>query len=718
MFSVISTNTQVDKSNADTTNSNNVVNTNESITLQESGSAKTTICLNMIVKNESKIITRLLQSVLPIIDCYCICDTGSTDDTVEKIKTFCESKNIPGKIVYEPFKDFAHNRSFALKACQGMSTFVLLLDADMILDIKNFNKESLNDFDSYYILQGNEAFYYQNVRIVRNNGLYSYTGVTHEYINTPPNNRIKLIDKNELFIVDIGDGGSKSDKFERDIRLLLKGLEDEPNCERYMFYLANTYHDSGQYDNAIKYYEKRIKCGGWNQEVWYSYYKIGNAYKNMGRISDAIFTWLKGYDFLPERLEGLYEIINYYRCNSNHKIAYQFYLMGKALLKKNFYRDDFLFLHNDIFVYKLDYEFSIIACYVGINKINDEIVNILNHCSDYNITNNLLFNMKFYKDIIVPLNKITCDEKLDVGINNETIKFNSSSSCLIHKKDSDGNVNGYLMNIRYVNYYITENGRYINCDKNIITANKLVEMDTNFKISNMKCFDIVFDNRQYIGTEDIKIFKNIGSDDILFIGTGLHKSNFLGIVSGKYDITSNNNQLIPTELTQNFNKTECEKNWVYFDFNKSTHIVYKWNPLQICKLNDITNNIEVVKQMEMPRIFNHVRGSSCGFKYYKKLTNNNGNIAISYEESEIWFVVHVVSYENPRHYYHMIVVFDEEMKLLRYSAPFKFEGEPIEYCLSIVVEDERVIMNYSTWDRSTIIGIYDKKYIEGILKYN
>jgi hypothetical protein len=29
-----------------------------------------TLCLNMIVKNESKIILRLLESVLPIIDCY------------------------------------------------------------------------------------------------------------------------------------------------------------------------------------------------------------------------------------------------------------------------------------------------------------------------------------------------------------------------------------------------------------------------------------------------------------------------------------------------------------------------------------------------------------------------------------------------------------------------------------------------------------------------
>ena len=58
------------------------------------------------------------------------------------------------------------------------------------------------------------------------------------------------------------------------------------------------------------------------------------------------------------------------------------------------------------------------------------------------------------------------------------------------------------------------------------------------------------------------------------------------------------------------------------------------------------------------------------------------------------------------------------MNLLRYSAPFKFEGEPIEYCLSIVVEDDRVLMNYSTWDRTTRIGVYDLDYIESILCYH
>jgi hypothetical protein len=77
----------------------------------------------------------------------------------------------------------------------------------------------------------------------------------------------------------------------------------------------------------------------------------------------------------------------------------------------------------------------------------------------------------------------------------------------------------------------------------------------------------------------------------------------------------------------------------------------------------------------------------------------------------------MVSYENPRHYYHIIAVFDENMQLLRYSAPFKFEGEPIEYCLSVVVEDDRVLLNFSSWDRTTKLGVYDKEYIESLLKY-
>jgi tetratricopeptide (TPR) repeat protein len=672
----------------------------------------------MIVKNESKIITRLLTSVLPIIDSYCICDTGSTDNTIELIETFFETRNIPGKIVNEPFKNFAHNRNFALTSCIGMSDFVLLLDADMILDIKDFKKDMLNSADTFYILQGNDHFFYQNVRIVRNSGLYSYACVTHEYINTPSNNRSKLIEKNDLFIVDIGDGGAKGDKFERDIKLLTQGLIDEPNNERYHFYLANSYHDNGQFEKAIESYQNRINCGGWAQEIFYSYFKMGHCYKNLGKINDAICCWLLSIEALPERLETVYEIMQHYRNTGRNKLVGHFYRIAKDILDKKLFRDDHLFLHNDVYTHKIYYEFSIAAYYLGITNINDEIVEIFNHSMDGNINNNLFQNLKFYKDILVPTHIYVFDKKINTEINGDNIEFLSSSSCLIHKNTQNTickNETKYLMNMRYVNYYITENGSYINCEKNIITANKFIELDKDFKILNVKCFDIDFDGRQYIGTEDVKIFNDVTSNDVLFIGTGLHQNYFLGVVSGKYDI--NSNKLIPIEITQNFNQSQCEKNWVYVDYNNSTHIIYKWHPLQICKLDEETKTINVIKNIDMPRIFSHARGSSCGFKYSKQMINNNGNITISYEENELWFVLHVVSYESPRHYYHMIAVFDENMQLLRYSAPFKFEGEPIEYCLSVVVEDERVLLNYSTWDRTTKIGVYNKNYIESLLKY-
>ena len=147
----------------------------------------TKICLNMIVKNESRVIVRLLTSVLPLIDTYCICDTGSTDDTIEIIKTFFDERNIHGVIISEPFINFQHNRNVALKACYGMSDYIILLDADMVLNVSNFNKNDLQDNHMYSILQGNNSFYYPNVRIIKNDGTSKYVGVTHEYIDTRPN---------------------------------------------------------------------------------------------------------------------------------------------------------------------------------------------------------------------------------------------------------------------------------------------------------------------------------------------------------------------------------------------------------------------------------------------------------------------------------------------------------------------------------------------------
>ena len=654
-----------------------------------------TVCLNMIVKNESKIITRLFDSVLPFIDTYCICDTGSTDNTVEIITNYFKDKNINGTVIHEPFVNFSHNRNFALNSCVGMADYVLLLDADMILNTNEFKKELITEYDMCYILQGSDNFYYQNVRIVKNNGYFNYVGVTHEYMSSPNGSKTISFPKNIIFINDIGDGGSKSDKFERDVKLLTGAIKDEPNHDRYHFYLANSLHDLGRNEEAITTYKRRIEIGGWNQEVWYSYYRIGICYRNLGKIENAICAWMEGYNYLQSRVENIYEIVHHYRLISKHTLANTFYNIGKDIIKKKPNRDDYLFLHNDIYTYKLDYEYTIIAAYVGIKNINNEIITIMNVCNDDSIKDNLLRNMKFYKDVLKPCHTITFDDTVERTVNGHQIKLRSSSSCMIPKKD----LSGYMLNIRYVNYYIDGGGGYLECNDNIATYNRSIDLTNEFIIKNDKWFDVKELSKRYIGVEDVRIFN--ASNNILFIGTGQHDNGNLGIVCGVYD--TKKEFLETNEITSSFSNNSCEKNWVNVDYKNSTHIIYNWCPLKICQLN--LNKIHIVEERKMPQIFNRTRGSTCGFTY-----KNDQTI-------EIWFIVHIASYEQPRHYYDMIAVFDESLNLLRYSAPFKYEDQPIQYCLSLIVKDDTVIINYSVWDRSTRIGFYNKKYIDSLLIY-
>ena len=469
---------------------------------------------------------------------------------------------------------------------------------------------------------------------------------------------------------------------------------DEPTD----FVLANNYYDTSNYNEAIISYKKRIEMNDLNEEVWYCYYQIGKCYQNMANFSNALYYWLEGYNLYPNRIEGLYEIIKHYRDNQKNKLAMQFYKMVKEILDKNENIEKYLFLQKDVYTYLISLEYIIFAFYNGIKNVDDQAVQVLNNSNNATEITNLLSNMKYYKHIINQKSVVSFDNSIDRIINNENVHFTSSSSCLIKNPINDG----YLLNIRYVSYYVTEKGKYI-WGKNIITLNKFAELDNDLNIIKSNWFDLVFDNRLYIGVEDVRIYFDQYKNSLKFTGTGYHANNKIGVVSGIYN--TDDYKFEVNELKQSFNNSNCEKNWVFVDWNNDTHIIYSWYPLKICKLDN--NVIHVVETKQMPKIFTRARGSTCGFVYDKYKDSNK----------EIWFIVHIVSYEDPRHYYHLISVFDSNMNLLRYSAPFKFNGEPVEYCLSIIVEDDRVLINYSTWDKTTRIGVYDKNYINSIVKY-
>ncbi len=97
-----------------------------------SANRRTGICLNMIVKNEVKVLDRLFRSVQDYIDYYVIVDTGSSDGTQDFIRNWMNAAGIAGEIHERAWVNFGHNRQQALElaVAAARGDWLLFIDAD------------------------------------------------------------------------------------------------------------------------------------------------------------------------------------------------------------------------------------------------------------------------------------------------------------------------------------------------------------------------------------------------------------------------------------------------------------------------------------------------------------------------------------------------------------------------------------------------------------
>ncbi len=358
---------------------------------------KPTVCLNMIVKNESKVICRCLESALPLIDYWVIVDTGSTDGTQQVIINYMKEKNIPGTLYEKPWKNFAHNRNEALVFAENTADYVLILDAD---DYLIYQPEfQLPDWkmDSYTIMSSLGGTEYAATRLLDMKHKWKWEGVVHEYLTSPTAIFSSHLSNVVNFCTRDGARSQDPEKYHKDAQMIYTALQEDPTNTRYTFYLAQSYRDAGESEKALEYYEKRVEMGGWDQEVFYALYQIASLKEHLEYpVNEVAAAYLKAYSFRPTRWEPLYRLARYYRTKANFEAAYRVGRLAADMSPSN----DILFVEKWISDYGLIVERTVSAYwtekYEEAKELCQQIQTINNLPEDIrNLNNN---NLRFAEE--------------------------------------------------------------------------------------------------------------------------------------------------------------------------------------------------------------------------------------------------------------------------------------------------------------------------------
>lgn len=357
-----------------------------------------TVCLNMIVKNEIDVIRRCLTSCRPLIDYWVIVDTGSTDDTQDAIREFM--RDVPGELHERPWKNFAHNRNEALELARGKSDYILIIDADDVFKYEPGFKFLNLDKDFYHMDVMYGSTHYMRVHLFRSKLIIQWKGVVHESLNPPPKATSSTLSDIYYFCCNDGDRSQDPKKFEKDAQLLEEILLEEPENNRYIFYLAQSYKAISDYKKALETYQRRVDSKGWDEEVFWSLLQIANIQREIKETPEKIErSYWRAFQFRPTRAEPLYYLSQHYRDNKNYEACYSITKLGMGIL----FPSDVLFVEKSVYDWGIILENSVGAWWLGKYQESSDLSNQLLNRPDLpsGIRETVERNLKFAHDKIV-----------------------------------------------------------------------------------------------------------------------------------------------------------------------------------------------------------------------------------------------------------------------------------------------------------------------------
>jgi glycosyltransferase involved in cell wall biosynthesis len=323
-----------------------------------------TICLNMIVRNEAAVITRCLDSVLPHIHSWAIVDTGSTDGTQDLVRRRLAA--LPGELAERPWTDFGRARTQAIQLAGTRADYLLFMDADDVLVCPPGYAFPALAADAYALLfqlgadGGGHA--YRRTCLAATRLPWRFQGVVHEYLDCPRPHRTEWL---EGPVIRASAGGARSadpDKYRKDAQVLEEALQADPHNARYVFYLAQSRRDAGQDEPALAAYLRRAAMGGWDEEVFVALYQSALLMDRLGRPDGAVIqAYLKAHQARPVRAEALCSLAGFFRVRQEFHLARMFAAQALAIPRP----PDALFLDEGVYRWRRLDELAVASYWTG-----------------------------------------------------------------------------------------------------------------------------------------------------------------------------------------------------------------------------------------------------------------------------------------------------------------------------------------------------------------
>jgi len=228
---------------------------------------RNSLSICMIVKNEEANIGRAIESFLPFADEIIINDTGSTDKTMEIIKSFPKTILIQSEWI----GDFAYSRNLSLD--KATCSWILWMDADdyvppdQVEGIKKLKLTTLDRMISFTICNTENGkpvgMRFMQARMVPNNPGIRFSGRIHEsFVSSADKLGLNLVNTHvSIWHMGYETLEIRQRKAKRNLEIQLADPEQEKRIEG-LIELGDSYTILEDTEKAIDYYKRASEFKG------------------------------------------------------------------------------------------------------------------------------------------------------------------------------------------------------------------------------------------------------------------------------------------------------------------------------------------------------------------------------------------------------------------------------------------------------------------------